>query len=88
MRNFKIKVTTEQSEVIQKLLFLTGYKWIDNSKEVLFTEVPYLFFDDDKYINQVLTKSNSENRFNEVNHDEITFDEFVYEIEQELNGKL
>ena len=88
MRNFKIKVTPEQSEILQKLLFIAGYKWGDDTTDVLYTEVPYLFFDNDDHINQVLRKSNSVNRFNEINYDEITFDEFVYEIEQELNGKL
>ena len=88
MRNFKIKVTPEQSEILQKLLFIAGYKWCDGTTDVLYTEVPYLFFDDDNHINQVLRKSNSENRFNEINHDEITFEEFINEIEIELNGKL
>ena len=42
MRNFKIKVTPKESEVIQKLLFLTGYSWCDGTTEVYRTGVRVL----------------------------------------------
>ena len=88
MRNFKIKVTPKESEVIQKLLFLAGYTWGDDSTEIMPTISPYLFFDNDNHNYQVLTKTNSENRFNEINHYEITFEQFITEIEIELNMKF
>ena len=88
MKDFKIKVTPEQSEVLQKLLFIAGYTWADDTTEIISTISPYLFFDNDDHINQVLRKSNTVNRFNEINYDEITFDEFINEIEQELNEKF
>ena len=89
MRNFKIKVTTEQSEVIQKLLFLAGYTWRNDSKVVFFTEDPYLFFDDDNnHIIQVLTYSKNECTFINNPNPEITFEEFINEIEIELIEKF
>ena len=89
MRNFKINVIPEQSEVVQKLLFLAGYTWRNDSKVVFFTEDPYLFFDDDNnHIIQVLTYSKNECTFINNQNPEITFEEFINEIEIELNEKF
>ena len=44
MENFKIHVTPEQSEVIQKLLFLAGYSW-DFEQRVQYLDKTYLFID-------------------------------------------
>ena len=85
MRDFKIKVTPEESEVIQKLLFLAGYSWRNtNNINVKDTDKPFLYFDEG-----ILTWSNLESTFYSDIYDnpEITFEEFVNEIELELNNK-
>ena len=42
-KTFKMKVTPEQSEVVQKHLFSKGVYWASGSKEVANTEYPFLF---------------------------------------------
>jgi hypothetical protein len=89
MRNFKIKVTPKESEVVQKLLFLAGYKWFSGGPtEIKSTNSPYLFFDnsDVPYMTQNLTYSNNKYTFINDNNPEITFEEFITEIE--LNEKF
>ena len=83
MRDFKIIVTPEESEVIQKLLFLAGYTWSNNIKEVLYTEDPYLFFHYYKS-KQKLFSSERVFTYEISSYDEITFKEFITEIEIEL----
>ena len=84
MRNFKIKVTPEQSEVLQKLLFIAGYTWGGGDKKVCLTDQEFLFFSDWSDV-KVITFTHSEEYF--YNHElpEITFDDFINEIEIELN---
>ena len=87
MRDFKIEVTPEQSEVIQKLLFLTGYSWCSNDTNVQFIEKPFLFFH--YYIGeQKLFFTECVFTYEASSYDEITFDEFINEIEIELNEKF
>ena len=85
MRNFKIKVNPEQSEVIQKLLFIAGYSWSGfyNLHTVQFKYSRYLFLDYGR-----LCQSNDENTYVTANNIEITFDEFITELEIELNEKF
>ena len=83
MRNFKIKVTPKESEVVQKLLFLAGYKWFSGDKNIKFTDSKYLFFDCDH-----ITTSSLDTTFINDNNPEITFEEFITEIEIELNEKF
>ena len=83
MRNFKIKVTPEQSEVVQKLLFLAGYSWLSGDKNIKFTDKKYLFFDCDH-----ITTSSLDTYYIQDNNPEITFEEFITEIEIELNEKI
>jgi hypothetical protein len=40
---FKIKVTPEQSEVVQKHLFSSGVSWASGHKEVRYITIPFLF---------------------------------------------
>ena len=83
MRNFKIEVTPEQSEVIQKLLFIAGYSWFSGDKIIKFTDRKYLFFD----CGHITTSTYFGPNFNNPNP-EITFEEFINEIEIELNEKI
>lgn len=80
MRNFKIKVNPEQSDVIQKLLFLTGYTWKNGSKKVCLTNQEFLFFSDWSDVKEI-TFTHSEEYFYNDKLPEITFDEFINEIE-------
>ena len=90
MRCFKIKVTPEESEVVQKLLFLAGYTWFSGSTVIRTTNSPYLFFDSSDVSNivQDLTYSKNECTFISENNPEITFEQFINEIELELNEKF
>ena len=86
MRNFKIKVNPEQSDVIQKLLFLAGYTWSSNDTNVQFIEIPFLLFH--YYMGeQKLFLSRGRFTYEISYYDEITFDEFINEIEIELIKK-
>jgi hypothetical protein len=83
MNPFKIKIIKEQSEVIQKLLFLTGYSWCDGTTEVyhpIDESLDYLYFDDNKRLSLGDVDSGDE--------PEISFDNIINEIEQELNEKF
>ena len=84
MRNFKIEVTPKESEVVQKLLFLAGYKWSSGDKNIKFTDRKYLFFD----CGHITTSSYFGSNFINNQNPEITFDEFITEIEIELNEKF
>lgn len=80
MNPFKIKIIKEQSEVIQKLLFVLGYTWCDLTTEVYHPDdesLDYLYFDDNKRLS-----------LGGIDEPEITFDELINEIEQELNEKF
>ena len=83
MRNFKIKVTPEQSEVIQKLLFIAGYTWWNGNTDVFISphDSSFLYIYDTKKIRYGI---NNEIFLNHHNI-EVTFDEFINEIEIELN---
>ena len=83
MRNFKIKVTPEESEVIQKLLFLAGYTWGNGEVTVQHTDGTYYL-----YFNHKITYGINVNNFNNHNNHNITFEEFINEIELELNEKF
>ena len=47
-KSFKIKVTPEESEKVQKKAFKLGYKWFNSrEKTIKQTDAPFLFLDDD-----------------------------------------
>ena len=87
---FVIKVTPEQSKIIQEIIFKNGYSWADRQKIVQYIE------DDDFYYEYLL--------FQEYNRDPddlvlrctksdiptITFDEFInkYNLKEIRNKKL
>jgi hypothetical protein len=85
MRNFKIKVNSEESEIVQKLLFLAGSCWAGtiNTKDVQHTD-KYLF-----HTSGIITYSDyyDPGYFNRHKFNEITFKKFIEEIDMELAEK-
>ena len=86
MENFKIHVTPEQSEVIQKLLFLLDFKW-GYEQRVRYLDKTYLFIDCN-YKKIRMSNNDDMDFFNAHDNRELTFDEFINEIEQELNERF
>ena len=84
MENFKIHVTPEQSEVIQKLLFILGYEWPDSKKNISNLDSSFLYIYDTKKIRAGMYSGIFLGHHNR----ELTFDEFINEIEQELNERF
>jgi hypothetical protein len=77
MKDFRIKVTPEESELVQKLIFLCGYSWCDGDSDVMLTEETLLDFED-----------NSLSYDDEICNDTfITFEEFLNIVEEELISK-
>jgi len=73
LRNKKMKVTPEQSEVVQRYAFLHGFKWADGSDQVGHKDKPYLFFYDD----MTATHSVDQWAFDDHLHEELMYDEFL-----------
>ena len=73
MKEFKIKVTPDQSKVVQEVMFGRGWRWLDGTKNILFTECPYLFIYKDKSI----TYSIRSYTYLHHHFPEITFDKFI-----------
>lgn len=46
MKDFKIRVTPEQSRIVQKEMFRRGYKWFFGASIVLNVYKPILYFKD------------------------------------------
>ena len=86
MRNFKIHVTPEQSEVVQKLLFLLDFQW-GYKRSVMYLEKKYLFVDCD-YKKIRMSNNDDMDFFNTHDNREVTFDHIINEIELELNEKF
>lgn len=72
MRQWKMKVTPEQSEAVQKKVFTDGGEWKINGKEVSNIDSVYLFFD-----GKLLTYSKTKETFEEKERPEITYEEFM-----------
>jgi len=71
---FKMKVNPEQSKMVQEILFANGYKWKNGVQSILRTELPYLYFNEDRKL------AHSENDLDYFVHShlkEISFNEFV-----------
>ena len=81
MKDFRIKVTPKESELVQELLFLCGYSWRDGDRNVTLTIMPYLELEDNN-----LYYSNSESPYKN-DRSLTTFDEFLDMIEIELEKK-
>ena len=45
MESFKIKVTPEQSRIVQEEMFKREYSWYIGRKGVVHTKSPYLYFE-------------------------------------------
>ena len=95
---FKIKVTPEQSIIVQEYIFKHNYAWADKSAEVLNTTSPFLFFTDftiEKYttsyhvnipeykIDYCLTLSYDINYFNSTSIPELKFNKLLQIIRKE-----
>lgn len=68
MQNYKIKVTPETSEEVQKLFFELGYNWHYEGTEVIYKDKAYLFAETDGSIGF----DNREGFFNSDKNQEIT----------------
>ena len=78
---FKIRVTPEESRVVQEVLFENGYEWGLNGRNVVNTEQPFLLIDmDDDLI--CYMKDGCDNQFCNLREPEITFSQFksIYKI--------
>ena len=71
MENFKIKVTPEQSRVVQETVFKNGGEWYNRCSGVLSLDSQFLFLTDG-----TITHSQHDNTFNNHQNPEITFEEF------------
>lgn len=78
IENFKIKVTPEQSRIVQETLFKFGCYGINSSKEVGHTDSIYLYLE-----NNILTHGNNIINFNKEVAPEISFEEFKQKYMQE-----
>jgi hypothetical protein len=88
MKNFKILVTPKESEVLQKLLFIAGYKWCDGTTDVFISNECLLFDDLDETHGHKTLSVCSISQYDLFPNYEITFEEFINEIELELNEKF
>lgn len=71
---FRVKVSPDESAIVQRNLFNAGYSWITGEKKILNTAADYLFFDKDgdlTYSYTVITDRN-----NDLDP-EISFQEFL-----------
>lgn len=76
MKQFKIRVNPEQSEIVQKEMFKRGYRWLSGKKEVSYTEAPYLYIMDDVMIKTYLVWESDDSEFEECQLPELTFSEW------------
>ena len=81
---FKIQVTPEQSAKVQNELFRKGFFWCSENDKVLHTDVPYLMFRHCLNGDLAIYYEYSEAAFEERKLREITFEQFMNEI-QKLN---
>lgn len=75
---FKIRVTSKQSEIIQKILITNGIDWAYNQDKISHLDNPYLYcapMCKKFYITS--SKFGSEILFNKKTIPELTFDEFI-----------
>lgn len=76
----KIKVTPEESRIVQKRLFKEGYRWRDTETlEAIHTDAPFLFWDDD-----MLLWDNDMFAFADEPCPEYTMSLFTEQVEDEL----
>lgn len=69
-KQFKIKVTPEQSEVVQIELYRRGIYWFKETLIPQWTNNPYL------YIHLWITRGSEEDNFLDHKYSELTFDQF------------
>ncbi len=72
MESFKIKVTPEQSKIVQEEMFKREYQWFVYNTCVSFTNRPFIFF----HSNGRIYHSNSQDLFVADELPELTFEEF------------
>lgn len=73
-KDYKIRVTPEQSEEIQEICFKQGFRWYDSADYVANTNVPFIFID---LLVKDLTHTNDESYFLKEYHTEISAKEFI-----------
>ena len=74
IQNFKMRVTPEQSRIVQQTLFNNGYGWHSGSKTIQTENSPYLFFDEDFSLGH--TDDGTDVFFSNHRLPELTFQEF------------
>lgn len=78
---FKIKVTPEQSKIVQEVLFKNGYAWKDRTIYMHDTKVPYLYLDN----NGMITYGYNTTVFYRHQESELTFEQFKQKYMQPEN---
>lgn len=83
IQEFKMKVTPEQSEQVQKILFDNGCSWASGDTSIINTESPFIFFWGYEWQN--LSKSDNIDTFNSSESKELSFKKFMnlYEASNE-----
>ena len=79
-----MKVTPEQSEQVQRILFDNGYKWFSGDNEIALTENQYIEFYKDPYFREETPTLGwlTDEQFERSISPELTFSQFM-----ELYGK-
>ena len=83
IEDFKIKVTPEQSKVIQEVLFKNGCRWADGSNKIACVKAPYLKLDSTSALG--LYYCILEEDFRSFQMQELTFEEFKEKLGDRLN---
>jgi len=79
IENFKMKVTPEQSKVVQEVLFKNGYKWRNGVENLSYIDKDFLIFDkEDCGIGW-----SNDHHFNNCTITECTFEEFKQKYTKE-----
>lgn len=73
IQNFKMRVTPEQSRIVQQMLFNNGCQWESGSKKVINTDKPFLYLEDESI---QFDQTYSGAFYNNYNLPELTFQEF------------
>lgn len=73
----KMRVTPEQSEIVQKLCFARGITWSYAGKSVINTEYKYLFIEDTLFV------CSDEDMFYEIEYTEVNTAYFISALQAE-----
>jgi len=94
IKNFKMKVTPEQSKIVQNILFKNGYFWYSDKVSII-RNLDYKYILCNRYDNDVkkiycLISNDIESFENEKDYKELTFDDFMnqYSLKRIRKNKL